>query len=268
MIGSVTALAAVILVVLFSAAPTAQAAINFVADLGGNESGASPLSITTTAAAPAGASIIMLTSGKGDTTPSSVACSDSAGHVYTIDVSQSTPLFATLGAICATHQIAAALPAGSTLTVNWTGGGAPFFGRARAFAVTGLTATPLDKTATNTGTSTSPSSGATPTTTQADELLVGLINDLTANVASAGFSPGTNGTANNCATSGTPTYSALSGVGTAPAQPSLFSMPTRLKPPPRRPGKPSSRRTKLCWRRPRSPRPSASQTSTRAAPRP
>jgi len=217
------ALVFVTLAVLLAAAPTAQAAIGFVADLGANEVGASPLNIVTTATAPAGASIIILTSAKGDTTPTAVACSDSAGHTYTIDVSQSTPLFDTLGAICSTHRIAAPLAAGSMLTVTWTGGGAPFFGRARAFAVTGLAAAPLDKTATADGISTSPSSGAAPLTTQADELLVGLINDLTAAVAGAAFSPGTNGTANNCATSGSPTYSTLAGVGTG-APPSLFSM--------------------------------------------
>jgi hypothetical protein len=223
MIGSRTAVAAVILGIVLSAAPSTQAAINFVADLGANEVTTNSLSITTTATAPAGSSIIMLTSARGDTTPTAVTCSDGAGHAYTIDVSLSTPLSNTLGAICATHQIAAALPAGSTLTVNWTGGGAPFFGRARAFAVTGLASTPLDRTAAATGTSTSPSSGAAATTTQAEELLVGLINDITFNVAGAGFTPGTNGTTNNCATSGSPTYTALAGVGTVDP-PSLFSM--------------------------------------------
>jgi hypothetical protein len=222
MIGPVASLTAVILGVLLLAMPTAQAAINFVADLGAATVDVGvgvSLSITTTAAAPAGASIIFLSSGKGDVTPAGATCTDSAGHAYTTDVSQATSFFTS---ICATHRIAAALPSGSTLTVTWTAPGAPLTGRARAFAVTGLASAPLDRIAAAAGTSTTPSSGVAATTTQADELLVGLINDLSAGVAGAGFSPGTNGTSNNCATSGTPTYSTLPGVGT-PA-PSLFSM--------------------------------------------
>src|SRR4029077_17222 len=116
--------------------------------------------------------------------------------------------------ICSTHRIAAAFPAGSILTATFTGGGVTFHGRARAFAVTGLAGTRLDRTKAATGVSTSPSSGATSATTQAEELLVGLINDLSHNAAGPGFVAGDNGTANNCATSGSPTYSALPGVGT------------------------------------------------------
>ncbi|HMH53673.1 MAG TPA: hypothetical protein VK548_25800 [Candidatus Acidoferrum sp.] len=218
----VTALALVILPFVLSLAPTAQAAINFVADLGANEvdggAGVS-LSITTTAAAPVGASIIILSSGKGDVTPSATTCTDSAGNTYTTDVTQANSF---LSAICATHRIATALPSGSILTVTWTAPGFPLAGRARAFAVTGLASAPLDRTMAAAGISTSPSSGATAVTTQAEELLVGLINDLSHNVAGAGFSAGTNGTVNNCATSGSPTYSARPGVGAA--APSLFSM--------------------------------------------
>ena len=218
MIGTVTALAAVILAVLLSAAPTTQAAITFVADLGANEANgilvATPLSITTVAPAPAGASIIIVASSRSTEAsgPSSAACSDSAGHTYTTDKSQASPV--ALTSICATHQISATLSAGATLTVTWTGGAFPLNQRARAFAVTGLASTPLDQTASATGTSGSPSSGATPTTTRADELLVGAINDDdSVNVAGASFSPGSNGTANTCATSGSPTYTALGGVG-------------------------------------------------------
>jgi hypothetical protein len=223
MAGLVIAVAAVALALVVQLTPSAHAAINFVADLGGAEVdlGADPgiVNIVTTAAAPAGASIIILATGKGDITPPTVACSDSVVHPYANDRTHSTTF---LTVICSTHRIAAAFPAGSILTVTWTGGGVPFSGRARAFAVTGLASTPLDRTASANGISTTPSSGAAAVTTQADELLVGLINDLTANVAGAGFAPGTNGTPNNCATSGTPTYTALPGVGTT--LPSLFAM--------------------------------------------
>jgi hypothetical protein len=43
------------------------------------------------------------------------------------------------------------------------------------YRVTGLAASPIDKSATSTGTGTSPSSGATATLTQADELIIGAI---------------------------------------------------------------------------------------------
>jgi uncharacterized repeat protein (TIGR01451 family) len=223
----VTAVAAVLLGFILSTVPAAQAAMSFVSDLGAAElnGGLVPLAltITTTTAAPAGASIIILASGRGDTAPTSATCTDSAGHAYTTDVSQVgvAPNFY-LSSICSTHRIAAVLPAGSTLTITWTGGGIPPIARGQAFAVTGLAATPIDKTASATGTSTTPSSGATTTTTQADELLVGLIFDSSSNVAGAGFVAGTNGTTNNCATTGSPKYSALAGVGSVSS--SLFSM--------------------------------------------
>src|SRR4029077_19438718 len=155
----VIALTAVFFLLILPVAPTAEAAINFVADLGGNEvtglGVGDSLTITTTAAAPAGASIIILSTAKGDVTPTSSTCSDSAAHVYTTDATQTTNFFT---AICATHRIAAVFPAGSTLTVTSPGGGAPFSARARAFAVTGLASTPLDRTAAATGISTTPSS--------------------------------------------------------------------------------------------------------------
>jgi fimbrial isopeptide formation D2 family protein len=218
----VIARAAMTLALLLAAVPTAEAAITFVADLGGSEAagGSNMLTITTTATAPAGASIIIGSVARGsEGNPTSVSCSDSGGNVYTTDLTNTSVDFA---AICATHRIAAQLLTGSTLTITWSGGGSPFTKRARAFAVTGLASTPLDRTASASGISTSPSSGSGGTTGQADELLVGLISDGTANVAGAGFSPGSNGTTNNCAT-GTPMYTALpGGVGTTP--PSLFLM--------------------------------------------
>jgi hypothetical protein len=224
--GTTAALAVLALVVWLLTASTAGAAITFVGDLGANEAngvGAVALGITTTAAAPAGSSIIIVASSRsGEASgPTSVACTDSAGHTYTTDRSQAS--LTTLTSICATHQIAATLSAGATLTVTWTGGFAPFNQRARAFAVTGLATSPLDQTASATGTSGAPSSGATATTTRAEELLVGAIDNDVATVAGAGFSPGTNGTANICATSGSSTYTALAGVGSTQA-PALFGM--------------------------------------------
>jgi uncharacterized repeat protein (TIGR01451 family) len=223
--GRLTALVTLALVVLLSFAPTAQAAIT-VTDLGFNqEDSTAPftLTITTTAAAPAGASIIIGSTAIGsDGNPSTTACSDNVGHVYTTDVNLPDPEFG-VSAICSTHKIAAALPAGSQLTVTWTGGFS-LTKRARAIAVTGLASNPLDRTASSGNDSTSPSSGPGGQTSQAEELLIGLISDFSHNVAGAAFSPGTNGGEgnNNCA-SGTTTYTALPGVGTS-FPPSLFLM--------------------------------------------
>ena len=72
--------------------------------------------------------------------------------------------------------------------------------------MTGLASTPLDQTASNAGSGSSPSS-STATTTQANELLVGAISDDNQSASDAGFSPGSG-------------YTALAGVGTA--GPSLF----------------------------------------------
>lgn len=210
-------LSAQMLVLLTVAAP-ARAQISFVADLGSNETtgvSTTSLSITTTASAPAGASIIVVAVDDLPAigvTPTSVTCSDSAGHSYVTDVllggggggPQTGP-----ASICSTHRIAGALPSLSTITVTWSGGSNPQNQRVRAFAVTGLASTPLDRTASSAGHSTSPSSGATAVTSQADELLVGAIADYNSSTSVAAFSPGSG-------------YTALAGVGTANG-PSLFA---------------------------------------------
>ena len=90
-----------------------------------------------------------------------------------------------------------------------------------AFAVTGLTGAALDKTAATAGTGPSASSGATATTAQANELLFAAILDTGSTVSTAGFVPGTNGTANNCV-AGSPSYTALGGVDSGGNPPSLF----------------------------------------------
>ena len=134
------------LLVLLAAATTAQAQISFVADLGSNEANstvATSLSITTSASAPAGASVIVmavdLQTGLGNPA-SSVACTDSKGDSYTTDVMRQDDN--TVTAICATHQIPAALPSGSSITVTWSGQSQSQSYRIRAFAVTGLVGQP------------------------------------------------------------------------------------------------------------------------------
>jgi hypothetical protein len=173
---------------------------------------------------PAGASIFIVADSEAEAGSSATAasCSDSASHTYSTDASQSLGV-GDLTTICATQRIAAQLSAGATLTITWTQSGAGFTQRMRAFAVTGLRSAALDRTAGTAGTGSSASTGTTLQTNFAAELLVGAIMDTGSTAASAGFAAGTNGTANSCATSGTPTYSALAGVGSG-NPPSLFGM--------------------------------------------
>src|SRR5262249_22049550 len=158
----------------------------------------------------------------GGVQTASAACSDSAGNAYTTDVSQNGGLFS-LTIICSTHELAAPLPLSSSVTVTWSGAsGTPEDVRMHAFAVTGLASAPLDQPASAAGFGNSPSSGATATTTQANELLFGVVMPENLQVSSAGFNPGPNGTANTCAASGTTTYASLSDVGSSP--PALFGI--------------------------------------------
>jgi len=224
-------LAGLLLGALFAAAIPAQAQVGVPASLGSNQldnTSNTTMSITTSQPVPKGGSIFVSeVSGIADRTsttelpPGGASCSDSAGNVYIGDVGDDDGLDVT--GLCSTHGIAAQLPAGSTITVTWVGGIPSWNQRVRAFFVTGGLLNPaLDKVAANLALSGSPSSGPTATTVQANELLFGLITDSRNPVSLANFVAGTNGTATNCATSGSPTYTSLSGVGNA--VPSIFGM--------------------------------------------
>jgi hypothetical protein len=212
-----------VLPVLIVAATAAQAQITFVADLGSNAADGSTtgfLTMTTTANVPAGGSVIVVAAdvNVGQTGPAFAQCTDSASHAYSTDVSVFL-IGTALTTICATHQIASQFSTGGTIRVTWTSSAGGQNVRVRAFAVTGLASPSFDRTAEAIGSSFSPNSGTAATTSVANELLVGAIFDETDHAASDGvgnviLTPGTNGTANNCATSGTPTYTASSGVGT------------------------------------------------------
>ncbi|HYW46295.1 MAG TPA: hypothetical protein VE959_25740 [Bryobacteraceae bacterium] len=159
------------------------------------------LNVNTTQAVPAGASVIVIANsvpnGGGSATPTAAACSDSGGHTYNTDASEfnSNAAFG-LTTICSTHGLASQLSSGATVTVTWSGGSAPWTQDIEVFSVTGLAGTPLDETASNLGTSASPSSGTTAATAQANELLFGAILNGGRSASGAGFSPGSNGTAN------------------------------------------------------------------------
>ncbi len=177
-----------------------------------DNSSASSLAVTTTQAVAAGASIVVIAVDDDALgPPTSATCSDSAGDSFTTEVSQSSG--SRLAVLCSAHALASQLASGSTVTVTFTGAGAATQDKVvRVFSVAGLAGSPLDRTASAAATSTTPSSGATATTTQASELLFGAIVDGNASVSAGGFAAGANGTSNNCAATGTTTYSSLGGV--------------------------------------------------------
>lgn len=189
-------------------------------------SASATVSLTTTQAAPAGAAIIAIAGdSSGGTAPTSAACSDSGGNVYHTDVSVSSTGNATFTLICSTPALASQLASGSTITVTWTGELPPQTYRVAAWSVTGLASSPLDQTASATNTNNSPSSGTAAATSQANELLFGAISDGSNDtVAAAGFSAGTNATANICASTGTSTYTSLGGFTTGSNVPTVFGI--------------------------------------------
>jgi hypothetical protein len=215
------------LVVLFSGVRAVEAQIGTPQDIGSAQANAPPgaLTMTTTQAVPAGASIIVLSfrmQGDMSFSVATAACSDSASHTYANDVTVGPPTLDRTTTICSTHAIAAQLPSGSQITVTWTGGASMDLMLVHAFSVTGLASAPLDQTAGATGFSTTPSSGPTATTTHANEIVFGAIAELFNSASGASYVLGTNGTANTCAQTGTTTPSDLGGIGTT--RPGLFGM--------------------------------------------
>ena len=155
------------------------------------------VSMTTTAAAPAGGSNIVMAADRCvRSCPQlfSVSCTDSAGNSYTTDVSIVTD-GVDFQSICSSHHLAAALPAGSTITASFNGPVGSQGLVIRAIAVIGLASAPLDRTASAGSFGATPSSGNAATTTAADELLVGEIFAEQLTVANAGFMPGSGYTA-------------------------------------------------------------------------
>lgn len=133
-------------------------------------SAASSLAITTTAAVPAGAMIVLeiANHNSASVVPSSVT--DSAGNTYTLISSiNSSAVSETL----AYALNATALASGSTITITFP---SARNAAAAAYYVTGIaTASAVDQQASNTtGSSATPSVGPTSATTQADELIIGL----------------------------------------------------------------------------------------------
>src|SRR5262249_54546843 len=125
---------------LFSLVGHAQ--IGTPGDIGSKETNISSASVSliTTQAVPAGASIIVIALGSAVSPGTTGSCSDSGGDPYSVDVSAGITDFAI---ICSTHKLAAPLGAGATITVMFSSI-AVSGSNVHAFSVTGLAAAPLD----------------------------------------------------------------------------------------------------------------------------
>jgi hypothetical protein len=175
-------------------------AVAFVKTIGTGiaTSAGTSISITVPAAGVAsGNSIIVAAS--IDSGAGAVSCSDTQGNSYSVDLD--SDIGSSHIVICAAHNVTA-LASGNTITLNHPSVAT------RALSVlefSGISAgTPLDKTASASGTGTAPSSGATATTAHEKELIIGVI--------------GTNGPSTDSFTAGT-FYSASGRRGTTTGPP-------------------------------------------------
>jgi hypothetical protein len=146
----------------------AAPALTYIGDIGNatSKTSGTSLVITTTAAVSAGDDIIVAFA--SDSSTGAVSVADSAGNSYTSAADINNPSGVRTVIFVAYHVNA--LPSGSTITITHPSVTAR---AAVASVFRGLLSAGLDRTHTGTGSSTSPSSGATSATSQADELLIG-----------------------------------------------------------------------------------------------
>ena len=145
---------------------------------------ATSLVLTVPTGGVAAGDLLIITGGQATNGAISSVTDSRGGNTYNVDVSRTT---VNTGSTIVSCVVAVALQAGDTITVNFP---ANLSCAAAAHQFTPpagkrFSAT-VDKTASNSSTSTTPSSGATATLSQADELCIGAISY--ANVA-AGFEP-------------------------------------------------------------------------------
>jgi len=170
-------LVAIMLLVTLLPIRGANGAISYVQGVGAFSqyygSGPSSVVIPVTASVAAGNSIIVTLTwgawGPGEIT----TCSDTQGNSYTTDVSEFYSGAGLYTIICSSHNVTA-LSASDTINVSFTS--STYGVAATAHEFSGLAPSlALDQTAKANGSSTTPSSGNTATTIQADELLIGAI---------------------------------------------------------------------------------------------
>lgn len=183
-------------------------------EAGSNGPGQASVTLTTTAAAPAGSTLIVVADGFTDGV--NLTCSDSASHTFTTDIHTQ---FENAVGICSSSN--ATLASGQTITAAWSACYKDcFFPTIHAFAVTGLANSPADQAAQGNQPllGLALSSGPTPTTSQANELLVAAFSIFATDnrLLPNSLTLGTNGTQNNCAGTQSPTYISLGTNGPLP----------------------------------------------------
>lgn len=130
-------------------------------------SSSTTLALTTTVDVAAGSLIVVVAGNSSSNNISSVT--DSAGNTYAVDVSAT----GTIRGGIASAPNCVALSSGSTITITFAAASSNRVGLAAG--ITGVATSAIDKTASATGTSTTPSSGSTATTTKADEIAIGMV---------------------------------------------------------------------------------------------
>ncbi len=157
---------------------TTAGSISYIGNIGKNSdksSSLSTLAITTTESVTAGDDILVeVGSNTGGATSVAVSSvTDSAGNSYSqaVDYNSTTSPYVR-ESVWGAYGVNA-LPSGSTITITYASGVTARTAVVNVFR--GLDPNPVDKTASARGTGTAPSSGATATLSQADELLLGAI---------------------------------------------------------------------------------------------
>jgi hypothetical protein len=148
-------------------------AIGTPVDLGTNSAkvAGTTIGLTLGVGVAAGSKLVVFAGCDTSAKTASVADSRSGSNVYAVDVTANATQ--PCGAYIATCEVVVALLAGDVITVTFSGSTTDR--SIGAVSVTGLVSiTPLDKSTSANGTATGWSSGATATTTQADEIIFGL----------------------------------------------------------------------------------------------
>ena len=201
-------LVTVLLAVMLLTSRQVDGAISYVQSVGafGQYYGFGPASvdIPVTTNVTSGNSVIVTLMWGAFGPAETAACSDSQGNSYTVDIEEYYSGSGHYTVVCSSHNVTA-LTAADTITVSFSSG--TYGVAATAHEFSGLaSASTVDQTASANGNSSTPASGSTAVTTQADELLIGAIgvsgpptdiftpgSGYTA-LASIGFSDAWNGT--------------------------------------------------------------------------
>ncbi|HKA35492.1 MAG TPA: hypothetical protein VKH43_01645, partial [Thermoanaerobaculia bacterium] len=182
-----------------SSALTTQAtftsSVAFVGNIGTatrSTSGNNSMTITVSAVGVAGGDSILVAFASS-TVAGAVGCSDSKSNTYHVDADRINGASGRV-TICSAHGVTA-LASGDTITVTYPSFSGSSSVTANEFQGLSSGGTTLDVTATGTGNTAFPTSGPSPTTSQADELLYGAIFFSGTNFAT--FTPGAGYTRTN-----------------------------------------------------------------------